>query len=92
MKRPICKTTCTSSIAAECDRCPQQRGIWLDRGELEKLVELTSSASAACHPLPVDRSDSARSNNCDDRWEEKGPRTPARQTRESWLSELFDCG
>ena len=28
----------------EIDYCPQCRGVWLDRGELDKLVERAASA------------------------------------------------
>ncbi len=30
----------------EIDYCPKCRGIWLDRGELEKIVERSSGSSA----------------------------------------------
>lgn len=31
----------------EIDYCPQCRGVWLDRGELDKIIEKSSSQSAA---------------------------------------------
>jgi len=31
----------------EIDYCPQCRGVWLDRGELDKIIERTSGAGAA---------------------------------------------
>lgn len=40
----------------EIDYCPQCRGIWLDRGELDKLIERAESPSIqrapAQHPNP----------------------------------------
>jgi Zn-finger nucleic acid-binding protein len=41
MKRPVCKTTdllMTERRSIEIDYCPDCRGVWLDRGELDKLI------------------------------------------------------
>ena len=41
MKCPVCKTTdllMTERRSIEIDYCPVCRGIWLDRGELDKLI------------------------------------------------------
>ena len=34
----------------EIDYCPQCRGVWLDRGELDKIIERSSSAAAQQPP------------------------------------------
>jgi len=42
MKCPICKEinlTMTERNGVEIDYCPQCRGVWLDRGELDKIIE-----------------------------------------------------
>ncbi|HJH25088.1 MAG TPA: zf-TFIIB domain-containing protein, partial [Paenalcaligenes hominis] len=42
MKCPACKETdlaMSSRHNIEIDYCPQCRGVWLDRGELDKLIE-----------------------------------------------------
>lgn len=42
MKCPICTTTdllMTERLNIEVDYCPQCRGVWLDRGELDKIIE-----------------------------------------------------
>ncbi len=36
----------------EIDYCPQCRGVWLDRGELDKIIE-RSNASLAPAPAPA---------------------------------------
>src|SRR3546814_10791642 len=38
---PVCKVTLSISDrqGVEIDFCPQCRGVWLDRGELDKIVE-----------------------------------------------------
>ena len=41
MKCPVCKTTdllMTERRSIEIDYCPDCRGVWLDRGELDKLI------------------------------------------------------
>lgn len=46
MKCPVCKTydlVMTEKQGVEIDYCPNCRGIWLDRGELEKLVERSAA-------------------------------------------------
>ncbi len=42
MKCPICKDVTllmSEKKGVEIDYCPECRGIWLDRGELEKIME-----------------------------------------------------
>lgn len=42
MKCPICVSenlVMTDRQGIEIDYCPQCRGVWLDRGELDKLIE-----------------------------------------------------
>lgn len=42
MKCPVCKEAelrITDRQGIEIDYCPQCRGVWLDRGELDKLIE-----------------------------------------------------
>lgn len=37
----------TDRQGIEIDYCPQCRGVWLDRGELDKLIERSAGAPAA---------------------------------------------
>ncbi|MEQ9662002.1 MAG: zf-TFIIB domain-containing protein [Parasphingopyxis sp.] len=41
---PVCKTGLALSDrqGVEIDYCPQCRGVWLDRGELDKIIERNS--------------------------------------------------
>lgn len=63
MKCPTCITTdllMTDRSNIEIDYCPQCRGVWLDRGELDKIIErsvrefkpvaATVAAPATAHP------------------------------------------
>jgi len=54
MTCPVDGTTLTMSERAgiEIDYCPTCRGVWLDRGELDKIIERNSEASAAPPPPP----------------------------------------
>jgi len=47
MKCPICQIDLLMSEkqGIEIDYCPKCRGIWLDRGELDKIIERSSSES-----------------------------------------------
>jgi Zn-finger nucleic acid-binding protein len=49
---PACRVSLVMSERSgiEIDYCPQCRGIWLDRGELDKIIERAARDSA---PAPV---------------------------------------
>lgn len=52
MKCPVCKDTnlvMTERQSIEIDYCPECRGVWLDRGELDKIIERAERA------MPVER-------------------------------------
>lgn len=52
MQCPICQVDLLMSEkqGIEIDYCPKCRGIWLDRGELEKIIEKSSSESPPQSP------------------------------------------
>lgn len=55
MKCPVCVTVdllVTERSGVEIDYCPRCRGVWLDRGELDKLIERAEMASAAERGMP----------------------------------------
>lgn len=50
MKCPVCNDThlvMAERQGVEIDYCPNCRGIWLDRGELDKILERSAGQSAA---------------------------------------------
>ena len=50
MKCPVCKDVdlvMSERSGIEVDYCPSCRGIWLDRGELDKIIERSSSHGEA---------------------------------------------
>lgn len=52
MKCPIdtSELLMTDRHGVEIDYCPQCRGVWLDRGELDKIIERSGSTAAAPAP------------------------------------------
>ena len=88
MNCPVCAVPLTMSERqnVEIDYCPQCRGVWLDRGELDKIVE-RSAAEAAPAPPPQPRGQSyvpaqQQHYGDDDRYKYK--------RKKSFLEELFD--
>ena len=49
MKCPNCEETLvmTERHGVEIDYCPTCRGVWLDKGELDKIIEKSSSAESS---------------------------------------------
>lgn len=48
MPCPVCKVPLVMSErhGVEIDYCPQCRGVWLDRGELDKIIERSATSAA----------------------------------------------
>jgi Zn-finger nucleic acid-binding protein len=55
MNCPHCNVTLvmTERSGVEIDYCPQCRGVWLDRGELDKIIERATALIPAAAPQPV---------------------------------------
>jgi uncharacterized protein len=55
MSCPVCRVPLSMSDrqGIEIDYCPQCRGVWLDRGELDKIIERSASEAAAVAPVPT---------------------------------------
>lgn len=102
MKCPNDGATLTMSERGgiEIDYCPECRGVWLDRGELDKIIDrsLTQAAppSAAPSGPPPGSYEAARDQrrqHQEQRYSQPSPSygQPYRKKRkESWLSEIFD--
>ncbi|MBP7241850.1 zf-TFIIB domain-containing protein [Amaricoccus sp.] len=65
----------------EIDYCPKCRGVWLDRGELDKIIDRSAAA-----PAPTRAPERAPEERRDERNEGR----PYRKKREGFLGELFD--
>ena len=69
----------------EIDYCSQCRGVWLDRGELDKLIERATTAA----PSP-DRSAAAPSRPDFVDSDYRSGRGHYGGRKKSWLSDIFD--
>jgi Zn-finger nucleic acid-binding protein len=52
MPCPVCRVSLVMSErqGVEIDYCPQCRGVWLDRGELDKIIERSAQDAPAAAP------------------------------------------
>jgi Zn-finger nucleic acid-binding protein len=107
MKCPMCKTPellMTDRQGIEIDYCPTCRGVWLDRGELDKLIERAPEEgrvqSAAPQPAAIltnasterRRDERIRYDDRDRRDDEYRERRHPYKKKKSMLGELFDFG
>ena len=102
MKCPVCPDTTLVMMdrqGVEIDYCPACRGVWLDRGELDKLIELAVSQPW----MPIDsggafsRADASRPDFVDSDGYGSRPLQGSRgaygyqpKRRKSWLNDIFD--
>ncbi|MAL79986.1 MAG: hypothetical protein CMN55_12875 [Sneathiella sp.] len=91
MQCPVCEDvnmTMADRQGVEIDYCPKCRGVWLDRGELDKIIDRTNAAA----PEPErgydtrQRDSQHRSHGSHD---DRGY-GHKRKKKSSLLSELFD--
>lgn len=85
---PVCKVDLLLSEkqGIEIDYCPKCRGIWLDRGELDKLVE--KSANVEDNFRLKERNTHANyRDDDDDKYRSQGYN---KNKRKSFLGDLFD--
>jgi Zn-finger nucleic acid-binding protein len=87
MNCPVDGTVLTMSerSGVEIDYCPQCRGVWLDRGELDKIIERADRDGA--HD---DRRDRDRDRYRDDDRENRFAKP--KKKKSSFLSEMFEFG
>ena len=85
MNCPNCNTNLlmTERQGVEIDYCPTCRGVWLDRGELDKLIERSGSSKPQVkRDYDDDDDDDFRLG----RWN----KTPGKKKKSGFLSEIFD--
>jgi Zn-finger nucleic acid-binding protein len=101
---PVCRVGLAMSDrqGIEIDYCPQCRGVWLDRGELDKIIERSSSATAApgatsgtpqappLHPGPAQSPWQAGGLSHGGYGHGPAHGDHKRYKQKHWLSELFD--
>lgn len=88
MKCPTDNSTLVMSDRSgiEIDYCPECRGVWLDRGELDKIIE----RSQAVPPAPPEYAERQYREQQYRQPQNRDRPYPYKKKRENWLSELFD--
>jgi Zn-finger nucleic acid-binding protein len=97
MNCPVCNVELlmTDRQGVEIDYCPKCRGVWLDRGELDKLIERASHVESQYNtgrngPNHYDDDDlpnTVKRKN-DERYYDKNH--PQRRHKKSFLEDMFD--
>ena len=66
----------------EIDYCPKCRGVWLDRGELDKIIERS--------PVPAAAQPAAPSYPPQSGYRQEHQYNPRHKKKKSFMSEIFD--
>ena len=89
MKCPTCPDSIlviTDRQSVEIDYCPLCRGVWLDRGELDKLMAIGANQTALQRPAVAMQPDFVDS----DHHKPYGGMGQPPRRRKSWLNDIFD--
>jgi len=97
MKCPTCTSTellMTERLNIEIDYCPQCRGVWLDRRELDKIIERSVSETTPVAAAPTQSISQAPSQRYarghgNDHWSSHGDSHGYGRKKPFW-KELFD--
>ncbi len=98
MKCPVCLTpdlVMADRQGIEIDYCPQCRGVWLDRGELDKILERSHTPAGRPQPESRPQSEGERFRGYEQRgYQERGGEYrgeyPRHHRKKNWLEEIFD--
>lgn len=94
MNCPVCASVnlvMSERQGIEIDYCPQCRGVWLDRGELDKLIERSVAGSSTGQRSDNERREHSRDHKSHEHYRE--PQSEGqykKKKREGFLSDLFD--
>lgn len=94
MKCPVCPDRdllMTDRQGVEIDYCPQCRGVWLDRGELDKIIERSAGAAPARAPETARYSPAPPQHDRDHEYREARQHGHGhKHGKKSLLEDLFD--
>lgn len=84
---PKCNVPLTMSErqGIEIDYCPTCRGVWLDRGELDKIIERSGMAAGQSNYSPQSQTHQSHYKDYDHKHHDY-----YKHKKKSWLNELFD--
>jgi Zn-finger nucleic acid-binding protein len=91
MPCPACRVSLVMSErqGVEIDYCPQCRGVWLDRGELDKILERSAAELSPRPPAPPPSGYGGDPREYRDRDHDRHDYKHHKR-RKSFLEELFD--
>ena len=89
MSCPVCQVPLTMSDrqGIEIDYCPQCRGVWLDRGELDKIIERSAPQAAA--PQQINQAPPPQQQGYPPVYQQPHHQGQYKK-RKSWLEDIFD--
>ncbi len=98
---PVCKNVqllMSEKQGIEIDYCPNCRGIWLDRGELDKIIEKNNNSgtnninsnSFERYNQDVDRNIPRNQHYKDEDYYKNNHKQYPPKKRENWLENIFD--
>ena len=91
MKCPVCADATllmSERQGVEIDYCPTCRGIWLDRGELDKLIQLSAGQQT---PSEISRRHAEEDRRRDRHYSDADRHHHSGTYRKkSWLADIFD--
>lgn len=99
MKCPVCITVdlnLSERQGIEIDYCPQCRGVWLDRGELDKIIERSYVQQPGPAPVEPPYASPGYGQASYDSHHKRhdshhgGAYHQGQYRKKSWLNELFD--
>lgn len=97
MQCPVCavELKITDRQGIEIDYCPNCRGVWLDRGELDKLIERVAFEGRSFSPPSSESPSSPKPKRRRDEYDDDDDYDPRyddrrRRRRGSFLDDLFD--
>ncbi|TCK99311.1 hypothetical protein BXY66_3813 [Shimia isoporae] len=71
----------------EIDYCPTCRGVWLDRGELDKIIERAAAYAPPPPPQSYERSPESHGRDYDPRYDGKKRK---KKKMSGFLDDIFD--
>jgi hypothetical protein len=93
MKCPACPDVnllMTERQNVEIDYCPNCRGVWLDRGELDKLIERSASGASAVPTAQPHYASMGYPRKEANHSQQHSAYGHEHHRKKSWLSEIFD--
>ena len=84
MKCPVCineSLVMSERSGIEIDYCPDCRGVWLDRGELDKIIEKSRSDDSQAKPQSYSQHPQKHQSNYNEKYYKR---------KKSFLEEIFD--